>query len=94
MSGDMQGCRNTHAYGILPHIDFFLRMGFRIVGVVETLITIFTVGRSEPSWDHKNQEIEMMNLNIPVFPCLCLTVIAYICVEFPELSSAIQDHKR
>lgn len=69
-------------------------MGFRIVGVIENLITILTVGSSEPSWDHKNQEFEKMNLNIPVFPCLCLTVIADICAKFPELGSAIQEHKR
>lgn len=66
-------------------------MGLTIVGIVENLIMIFTVGRSEPSWDHKNQEFEMINLNMPVFSCLYLTIIAYICVKFPELSSAIQE---
>lgn len=66
-------------------------MGLRVVGIVENLIMIFTVGRSEPSWDHKNQEFEMISLNMPVFSCPCLIIIAYICAKFPELSLLIQE---
>lgn len=69
---------------------FCLRMGLRVVGIVENLIMIFTVGRSEPSWDHKNR-VEMIILNMPVFSCPCLIIIAYICAKFPELSSVIQE---